>query len=131
MGRRYCLHVHQRDRHGQVTLYWRTASEIDNEGFNVWRSESEDGSYTQLNASLIPARGNADTGASYEFTDSDVVQDTTYYYKLEDVDTHGVSTFHGPISATPTRIWRIFMPFVIGAVMLPGTVIWQRKNRPS
>jgi hypothetical protein len=114
-----------------VTLSWVTASEIDNEGFNVWRSESADGTYTKLNASLIPARGNADAGADYEYTDTDVVQDTTYFYKLEDVDSHGASTFHGPESATPTRTWRIFLPFVTGAIMLPGAAIWQRKNRPS
>jgi hypothetical protein len=114
-----------------VTLRWQTASEIDNEGFNVWRSESADGTYTQLNASLIPALGNADDGANYEYVDSVVVQDTTYYYKLEDVDTKGASSLHGPVSATPTRIWRIFLPFVTGAIMLPGAAIWQRKNRLS
>jgi hypothetical protein len=87
---------------GQVLLAWETVSEIDNEGFNMWRSEAADSDYTRLNPSLIPARGNADTGASYEFTDGDVVNGVTYYYKLEDVDLNGVSTFHGPVSATPS-----------------------------
>jgi len=35
---------------------------------------------------LIPAQGNPDTGASYEYVDSDVVKGATYFYKLEDVD---------------------------------------------
>jgi hypothetical protein len=91
-----------------VTLTWETSSELDNEGFNVWRSEAADGQYTKLNATLIPAQGTADTGARYDYTDTDVVKGVTYYYQLEDVDIHGVSTFHGPVSATPLNfrpIW--------------------------
>ena len=49
----------------------------------------------------IPARGNADTGAAYAFTDNAVMSSVTYYYKLEYVDVNGVSTFHGPASAAP------------------------------
>jgi hypothetical protein len=55
----------------------------------------------------------------------------TYYYKLEDVDVHGASSYHGPVSATPSRFWRIFMPFVFGGLVLPGALMWQRKNRLS
>lgn len=80
-----------------VVLNWETAAELDSEGFNIWRSETADGLYVKVNLSLIPAQGNADTGASYQYIDIDVVQGTTYYYKLEDLDTGGVSTFHGPI----------------------------------
>ncbi|MHC4499126.1 MAG: DUF11 domain-containing protein, partial [Planctomycetota bacterium] len=83
-----------------VRVWWETMAEIDTEGFNLWRSQVADGSYVKLNTGLIPARGNADTGASYEFTDGDVVNGVTYYYKLEDVDLHGISTFHGPVSVT-------------------------------
>ena len=36
-----------------------TESEIDNKGFNLWRAEAADGSYAQINRSLIPAQGNA------------------------------------------------------------------------
>jgi len=87
-------------RPGQVSLRWTTASEINTEGFNVYRSEAKDGEYVRLNEALIPARGNPSTGASYVFVDSNVRRGRTYYYKLEDVDTSGASTFHGPISAT-------------------------------
>jgi hypothetical protein len=38
-------------------------------------------------------------GGVYEWLDTDVVPDTTYYYKLEDIDLKGVSTFHGPVSS--------------------------------
>jgi hypothetical protein len=62
---------------------------------------------------LIPAQGSADTGVSYDYTDTDVVTGVTYYYKLEDVDIHGVSTFHGPVSATPGQIHRVYLPLIV------------------
>lgn len=78
-----------------VTLEWETDMEVDNAGFYIWRSETEDGEYVKINDSLIPAEGS---GYQYSFTDDAVVTDNTYYYKLEDIDLDGVSTFHGPVS---------------------------------
>jgi hypothetical protein len=82
-----------------VTLAWQTGTEVDNAGFNISRSEAADGPYTKLNDALIPAEGDALSSASYTFTDSDVIERITYYYKLEDVDIRGVTTLHGPVSA--------------------------------
>ena len=31
----------------------------------------------------------------------------TYYYKLEDIDSSGTSTMHGPVSATPRLVYLI------------------------
>jgi len=56
------------------------------------------------NSSLIPAQGSATKGASYEFIDTNVQNRKTYYYKLEDIDTNGNSTFHGTVKAVP-RWW--------------------------
>jgi hypothetical protein len=83
---------------GGVRVEWQTVSEVDNAGFNLYRSEAADGEYVKLNAALIPAQGDPAQGASYAFDDTDVVPGTTYYYKLEDVDLFGVGTFHGPVS---------------------------------
>jgi fibronectin type 3 domain-containing protein len=90
----------------QVTLKWVTESEIDNACFNLYRSESEDGEYVKINASLIPAEGSATTGATYQYVDNDVKNRSTYYYKLEDIDLNGTSTMHGPVSAVPRRLGR-------------------------
>jgi hypothetical protein len=90
-----------------VILDWSTESETDNAGFNLYRSESENGSYTKINNSLIPAKGSSTEGASYEFTDTNVQNKKTYYYKLEDIDLNGTSTLHGPVSATPRLIYGI------------------------
>jgi hypothetical protein len=57
---------------GKVILHWSTETETDNAGFNLYRSESENGNYTKINPALIPAQGSSTQGAQYEFTDSDV-----------------------------------------------------------
>ncbi|MCX5904610.1 MAG: hypothetical protein NTV89_14350 [Proteobacteria bacterium] len=90
---------------GKVIVEWSTESEIDNAGFNLYRSESADGEYIKLNTSLIPAKGSSTQGATYEFVDTDVQNRKTYYYKLEDIDLTGTSTMHGPVSATPRLIY--------------------------
>ncbi len=86
-----------------VALIWSTASEIDNAGFNIYRAEG--GQYVRINEELIPAEGSATEGAVYEFVDEDVRNRKTYTYRLEDIDLNGVSTLHGPVSATPRLVY--------------------------
>jgi hypothetical protein len=91
----------------KVIFQWTTESEIDNAGFNLYRSASENGEYIKINASLIPAKGSSTQGASYGFIDDDVQNRKTYYYKLEDIDLNGKSTMHGSVSATPRLIYGV------------------------
>ena len=83
-----------------VILNWNTEVEIDNEGFNILRSESEAGTYIKINDTLIPSKAIPPSGANYEFVDTTVESGKTYFYKLEDIDTNGTRTLHGPISFT-------------------------------
>ncbi len=84
-----------------VAVAWETASETDNVGFNLYRAESESGDKVKVNGEIIPAANPGSTmGATYGYTDSAVAQGVTYYYWLEDVDTAGVATMHGPVSAS-------------------------------
>ena len=92
----------------KVLLQWTTESEINNAGFNLYRSESKNGEYLKINDSLIPAQGSSTQGASYEFTDTDVKNRKAYYYKLEDLDLNGMRTLHGPVTATPRLLFRFF-----------------------
>ncbi len=96
-----------------ITLAWQTGTEVDNAGFNLHRATAAEGPYTKLNDALIPAKGDPVSGASYIYTDTDVVKGVTYYYKLEDVDIHGVSTFHGPVVAEPGAIGSIYLPVIL------------------
>lgn len=54
----------------------------------------------RINSELIPAKGLATQGASYEFIDAAVQNLKTYYYQLEDIVLEGTSTIHGPVHAT-------------------------------
>ncbi len=82
-----------------VTLAWETVSETSNAGFNVYRSESDAGPWTQVNAVLIPAKapGSAE-GQAYTWTDASAEAGMTYFYQLEDVALSGETTRHDPVS---------------------------------
>ena len=91
-----------------VQLSWETISELNNLGFNLYRSESAAGPETRLNAELIPSQApGSNTGYSYQWQDFSVVEGRSYWYWLEDVSTSGATTRHGPVSATvqtPTAV---------------------------
>lgn len=93
---------------GSVTLNWRTASEVNNQGFIIMRSEQRDAGYSVLASYTdIPAlkgAGNSSHVIDYKYVDRTVVNKTTYFYKLVDVDVNGVRAEHGPISATPQAV---------------------------
>lgn len=104
----------------QVLVEWETASEVEVIGFKLWRNTSETGDYTQLN-DLIPATAfGSPIGASYSYTDTNVINGTTYYYKLDVIAIDGstiestdpawctpgvqpTATATGTPSPTPTR----------------------------
>jgi len=124
-----------------ILVAWETASELDNVGFNLYRSESAAGPYTRLNATLIPPQFPGEVmGGDYEWLDTDVQPGATYYYKLEDIDVKGVSTFHGPISvsvvAAPTAVGMrsvsargAITPLALGLMMVLGLTAVYRRRR--
>lgn len=85
-----------------VLVAWDTGVELNNLGFNVYRSTSVDGVRAKVNAELIPGLGTSE-GTHYELSDS--VQDSTltYYYWLEDVAWNFATELHGPSTAVPVR----------------------------
>ena len=85
---------------GSVVLAWETVTEIDNAGFNLYRATRANGPWTKINGRLIAAQA----GASYSYVDRPGYG--SFLYKLEDVDYHGVSTTHGPISVRLTPPFR-------------------------
>jgi hypothetical protein len=81
----------------KVKVSWKTAMEINNLGFNLYRSTTRGGSYTKLNSSLIPGELYSATGKTYTYDDHNVTKGKLYYYKLEDIDTFGKHRWHGPV----------------------------------
>jgi len=70
-----------------VTLRWRTETELDNAGFNIYRGNTEDGNYTRIG--FVYAAEDAEMGNDYQFTDKEVEPGKTYFYYLEDIDLSG------------------------------------------
>jgi hypothetical protein len=86
------------DRH--VLITWETATEIDTAGFFLQRSTLQSSGYERI-SDFFASEGDQLSGAKYKFDDQNVVNDVTYFYKLEIVDTSNRSEFAGPISAKP------------------------------
>jgi hypothetical protein len=80
-----------------VRVNWETAQEIDNLGFNLYRSNSPAGPFVKINDHLIPGLLYSVKGKSYRYIDTEVSPGTLYYYKLEDIDASGTRTLHGPV----------------------------------
>ncbi len=85
-----------------VLLEWRTASELRNLGFHLYRALSADGPWTRLTPTLVPGLGSSAVGQGYSFRDSGLQNGTRYFYRLDDVDAASKTTSHGPISAVPS-----------------------------
>ena len=82
-----------------VLVWWETANELDNLGFNVYRARSAGGERTRLNAQLIPSQSPGSMeGGSYQFVDRSAQSGMSYHYWLEDVDSGGVGTMNGPMA---------------------------------
>ncbi|HSN77628.1 MAG TPA: pullulanase-type alpha-1,6-glucosidase [Anaerolineae bacterium] len=92
-----------------VRVAWETVSELDNAGFNLYRTgaagaQPEPADLLAFVASQAPG---ASQGAAYRFQDGNVVAGQTYWYWLADVDLGGATTLHGPVSvvyAAPTAV---------------------------
>jgi hypothetical protein len=87
----------------ELTITWKTESELDIIGFNLLRSESEEGPYMRINDELIPPADDPNVGGEHSYLDRDVVRGTTYYYKLETIGRQGVVTESDPIAITAKR----------------------------
>jgi hypothetical protein len=95
---------HSKDKTGsdRVVLFWKTGGEAHNLGFNVYREQN--GQRVQLNPSLIAGsallmRGTLPkhSAKTYSWIDSSPSAGGSYW--LEDVDTNGTRTLHGPVAA--------------------------------
>jgi hypothetical protein len=86
----------------KVILTWVTQSEVNNLGFEVYRSGEENGNYvliaTYENNESLQGAGNSNAAREYTYEDGFVTNGETYWYQIADVDYDGIRTFHGPVS---------------------------------
>jgi len=87
----------------KIVLKWTTQSEVNNLGFEVYRSGEETGAYAMIasfeNTPALQGGGNSNTAREYTYEDAILSNGGTYWYQIADVDYQGVRTFHGPVSA--------------------------------
>ena len=74
---------------GSIRIVWITESELNNAGFNILRSDTRKGEYTQLNTSLIAGQGTTSERTTYAFPDTSAKPNVVYYYQIQDVSLDG------------------------------------------
>lgn len=107
-----------------VVVEWRTASEVNASGFQLYRNESPNGMQERITTNLIPVKGDALTGADYQYTDSTVQTGHTYDYWLEEIGTNGSATRHGPIIVQAQGGGLLEGIMTLAFVLLAGVAIW-------
>ena len=79
------------------TLRWATASEIDNYGFDVYRSETEDGTYACITDQPIAGAGTIDVPTEYAYVDDTIDPRKEYFYYVESISMDGQRARFTPI----------------------------------
>lgn len=83
---------------GYVSINWKTASETDVIGFNIYRNiEDTFGPSDKINNEPIEGHGTTTLMHTYSFKDEVADVFTSYHYWLEVVNLGGTNDIHGPI----------------------------------
>ena len=77
---------------GKIIIRWTTESELDNAGFNIYRSDSALGEFKQVNEQMIQGNGTTAERSSYKWSDVSAKPGVVYYYQIEDVSLAGERT---------------------------------------
>lgn len=71
------------------TLRWKTASEVDNFGFDVFRGSSEEGPFERLTDEPIEGAGTTDEPQFYVYVDDSIESGVEYWYYVESISMRG------------------------------------------
>ena len=71
------------------TVRWTTASEMDNFGFDVYRSSTKDGKYKRMTKKPIAGAGTIDTPTKYIWVDETIDPTQEYWYYVESISMDG------------------------------------------
>ncbi len=80
----------------QINLQWITQTETNVLGYKIYRGTEPNLSTALQLDTFIPATNSSQTQA-YIFSDTELVEDGTYYYWLQNLDMDGSSEYHGPV----------------------------------
>lgn len=93
-----------------AALNWQTANELSLAGFNLYRSETQNGERVPVATGIEPQMPGTIEGASYQWFDPGLIPFKTYYYWLEVLLTDGSSDIVDPVSVTARPA--IFLPLI-------------------
>ena len=74
---------------GTVVITWTTASELNNAGFFIKRSQQRDGQFVVVTPTMVPGAGTTSEKQFYTYTDTTAQPNLVYYYQIEDVSFDG------------------------------------------
>jgi hypothetical protein len=129
-----------------VLVTWETVSELENAGFNLYRTVTADRPTAADLLAYVPSQGPGSTqGFLYSHQDDAVTAGQTTWYWLEDVDFNGATTLHGPVSvvfvaptavtlsglaaSSPTPLagpW--WLAAMAAALTAAAAVVWRRRT---
>jgi len=95
--------VEAKDEAPKNSLKWTTASEVENFGFDIFRSESEEGPFEKRTDDPLPGAGTTDEPQSYLWEDFDIEKGKDYYYYIESISMAGVRERFSPIIKAPAK----------------------------
>jgi len=89
-------------RYNNNKLEWQTASECNNYGFKIWRSDCEDMVGAEM-VGFVNGHGNSSNPLNYSFSDP-IFPDKNYYYQLEQIDLDGKTNLSSVILVSGENI---------------------------
>ena len=105
---------------GNVVVYWRTASEAQTVGLDLYRLDA-DGERVRVNDETMLPLLSRPQGGDYRFVDHGAPLDGESIYLLEEIESNGHRKAHGPFHVTP-RVAEI------GSVLPEGL---ERNHHPT
>jgi hypothetical protein len=113
----------------KIEIRWVTETEFETAGFNIYRSESAEGAFVQINETLIASAADPAAGASYSFTDGTVEAGKTYYYRLEDVEYDNSRQQHEILSREVPRIEMWAVALAVGCAVVGVFLLLNQLRR--
>jgi hypothetical protein len=114
-----------------IIVEWATASELETVGYNLLRSEDENGPFSQINDYPITSSEDPLIGGEYTYEDADVIAGKTYYYILEEIEISGGKNQHGPIvqkAANTSALNLLLSAILVGS---SGLYAWLLRDPPK
>jgi hypothetical protein len=74
---------------GNIYLRWQTATEVNNYGFEVQKSEVGSKESEWIDIGFVEGNGNSNSIKEYSFIDREFNSGGTYYYRLKQIDNDG------------------------------------------